>query len=88
MRYQNKFFRNRYLIAICEIDEFEFMVDVFDNAHQFANQYNRPMDSVNSALHRLFIGEKKSIIVNGKRYKVEFVKITNKEIEEYGKETK
>jgi hypothetical protein len=87
MKTKNNFYRNKYIIAMIEPSEFEFIAYVFDNANDMARSLNRPVDSINSSLHRLLNGDKSGMIINGIRYKIEFIRITKKEREEYGKET-
>jgi len=87
MRSGNKFFRNKYVIALVDTSEYEWIVDIYDNAIDMAKKLNRPLDSINSSLHRLLNKEKKSLYVNGKRYKVEFIRLNRKDM--YGeKKTK
>ena len=76
------------MIALVEESEFEFIVYLYDNANDMAISLNRPIDSVNSSLHRLLNGDMNGIFINGIRYKVEFIRLNKKEIEKYGKETK
>lgn len=76
------------MIALVEPSEFEFILYVYDNANDMATNLNRPVDSINSSLHRLLNGDKSGMIINGKRFNVEFIRLNKKEIEEYGKETK
>lgn len=83
MRSSNKFFRNKYVIALVEPSEYEWIVDIYDNAVEMAEKLNRPLDSMNSSLHRLLIKEKKSLYINGKQYKVEFIRLNKGEM--YGK---
>jgi len=88
MKTKNKFYRSQYMIALVEESEFEFIVYLYDNANDMAISLNRPIDSVNSSLHRLLNGDMNGIFINGIRYKVEFIRLNKKEIKKYGKETK
>jgi hypothetical protein len=88
MKTKNKFYRSQYMIALVEESEFEFIVYLYDNANDMAISLNRPIDSVNSSLHRLINGDMSGIFINGIRYKVEFIRLNKKEIKKYGKETK
>lgn len=85
---RNQFYRNRYLIALCDTTPLEWMLAVFDNAHEMAEFLGRDVDFVHSTLHRLFMHKynRKAINYRGRRYNVEFIPLSDKEIKKYGAE--
>jgi hypothetical protein len=82
MRLSNKFYRNKYVIALVDTSKFEWIVGLYDNAVDMAKKLDRPLDSINSSLHRILNKEKKSLYVNGRRYKVEFIRMFRKDMYE------
>jgi hypothetical protein len=88
MKQRNKFYKNKYLIAIVDTSPYEWIVFLFDNHHQFAEFFDKNLSNAVSILSRLFnkASHRQHIVIENKKYKVEFIEITRKEIEEYGKE--
>lgn len=70
-RYE-RLYRGEFIAAI--YDENENLVTVCDNAHDFAEYFERTVDLAHSILSRLFLKKRKSFFYKGKRLHIEFVK--------------
>jgi hypothetical protein len=82
---KNKFYRNKYLIAMCEAFGLEYVHQVFDNIYEFSAYTGMNYASTLSTLTRLYKGERTHIIHRHQRYEIVFIELTDEEMENYGK---
>lgn len=69
-------YRNKYLVAIVEDDEYEFIFQLFENIYQAAKFFNKDVTTTRQQLDLFFTGCVKNYYYQGKAYKIEFIEDT------------
>jgi hypothetical protein len=82
---KDKFYRGKYLIAMCESFGMEYVHQVFDNIYEFSSYTGMNYGTTMSTLTRIYKGQRNHIIYRHKRYEIFFIEINEKEKEIYGK---
>jgi hypothetical protein len=82
---KHKFYRNKYLIVMCEAFGLEYVHQVFDNVYEFSAYTGMNYGTTMSTLTRIHKKERNHIIHNHLRYEIIFVELNEEEMENYGK---
>lgn len=69
-----KLYRGKYLICICDNDEYETMRFVFNNTGEFAEFIGIKRNVATQILYSLFTHRTNFIVFNKKKYLVYFIK--------------
>ena len=75
----NEFYRKKYLIAVYEEDE--WLVGLYDNTRDLAKGMGMKLETAHSAMSRLFRNKQTNLKIDGKRYDVSFIELTDYELE-------
>lgn len=69
-------YRNKYLVALVEDDEYELIAQLFENIYQVAQFFNINVTDARQKLDLFYTGSVKRLYLKGKAYKIEFIKDT------------
>ena len=69
------FYKKKYLIAVYQDDE--WLVGLYDNTRDLAKGMGMKLDTAHSAMSRLFRNKQTHLKIDGKRYDVRFIKLSN-----------
>ena len=73
------FYKGKYLIGVYENDE--WLIGLYDNTKDLAKDIGMNINTAYSTMSRLFNGKRDKLNINGKRYDVKFIELSDYDLE-------
>ena len=73
------FYKGKYLIGVYENDE--WLYGLYDNTKDLAKDIGMNINTAHSTISRLFCNKRDKLNINGKRYDVKFIELSDYDLE-------